>query len=107
MYHKMNGWDDTKGRVVIMPASYLEGTGFKSSTGDLLSLGIIVVVFNHWMQLPQQRLRLDKLCFLSCISMYYSVTISPQLDARRCQIMTKHLYRCTVHFVELFNQHSN
>ena len=47
MYHKMNGWDDTKGRVVIIPASYLEGTGFKSSTGERLSLGIIVVVYNR------------------------------------------------------------
>jgi len=47
MYHKMNGWDDTEGWIVIMPASYLEGTGFKSSTGDRLSLGIIVGFFNH------------------------------------------------------------
>jgi hypothetical protein len=43
----MNGWDDREGRVVIMSALYLEGIGFKSSTGDRLSLGIIVIFFNH------------------------------------------------------------
>jgi len=43
----MNGWDDWKDGVVIMSALYLEGIGFKSSPGDRLSLGIIVVFFNH------------------------------------------------------------